>query len=132
MYFRFWIVVVSLLMLSMLTGCTSASAADESPSPTPLPSSTATITPEWFANMTATPWPPLTETPFPAGAGAPSASNATLPASGNLPERITDSHGTIMLLIPEGEFTMGSETGFPDEVPVHKVWVDAFYLDLLE
>lgn len=37
-----------------------------------------------------------------------------------------------MALIPEGEFTMGSEAGFPDEMPVHPVWVDAFYLDLLE
>jgi eukaryotic-like serine/threonine-protein kinase len=132
MNFRFRIVVISVFMLLILAGCTSASAANEIPSATPLPTATATVTPEWFANMTATPWPPLTETPFPVGAGAPSASNGTLSAEGNLPVRITDLHGTIMLLIPEGEFTMGSETGFPDEVPVHKVWVDAYYLDLLE
>lgn len=48
------------------------------------------------------------------------------------PDRITDAHGVEMVLIPEGEFTMGSEAGFPDEVPVHPVWVDAFYIDLTE
>jgi len=34
-----------------------------------------------------------------------------------------------MVLIPEGEFEMGSNTGGPDEKPVHTVYVDAFYMD---
>lgn len=33
-----------------------------------------------------------------------------------------------MVLIPAGEFLMGSETGFPPERPTHRVCVDAFYL----
>lgn len=37
-----------------------------------------------------------------------------------------------MLYVPAGEFTMGSDRGFPDEAPVHRVFVDAFYLDRLE
>ena len=35
-----------------------------------------------------------------------------------------------MALVPEGEFTMGSATGDADELPVHKVYVDAFFMDI--
>lgn len=38
----------------------------------------------------------------------------------------------IMILIPAGEFSMGSETGDPDERPIHEVFVDAFYIDQYE
>jgi len=34
-----------------------------------------------------------------------------------------------MVLIPAGEFTMGSLKGDPDEQPVRKVYVDAFFID---
>ena len=37
----------------------------------------------------------------------------------------------LMVLIPEGEFEMGSDQG-DDEKPVHKVFVKAFYIDLYE
>lgn len=33
-----------------------------------------------------------------------------------------------LVLIPAGWFLMGSETGQENERPVHRVWVDAFYL----
>jgi formylglycine-generating enzyme required for sulfatase activity len=33
-----------------------------------------------------------------------------------------------LVLIPAGWFLMGSETGQDNERPVHRVWVDAFYL----
>jgi sulfatase modifying factor 1 len=33
-----------------------------------------------------------------------------------------------MVSIPEGRFTMGSDTGRDDERPAHQVWVDAFEL----
>ncbi|MEK9629428.1 MAG: SUMF1/EgtB/PvdO family nonheme iron enzyme [Nitrospinota bacterium] len=36
------------------------------------------------------------------------------------------------VLIPEGEFKMGTEKGTQAEKPVHSVWIDAFYLDRLE
>ena len=35
----------------------------------------------------------------------------------------------VMVLIPSGEFRMGSETGEADEKPVHVVYLDAFYID---
>ncbi|NOT24421.1 MAG: SUMF1/EgtB/PvdO family nonheme iron enzyme [Nitrospiraceae bacterium] len=34
-----------------------------------------------------------------------------------------------MVLIPAGDFTMGSSMGDPDELPVRKVYVDAFFID---
>ena len=34
-----------------------------------------------------------------------------------------------MALVPAGEFIMGSETGDPDEQPVHRVYLDAFSMD---
>lgn len=37
-----------------------------------------------------------------------------------------------MVLIPAGEFQMGSNDGMPDEKPVHAVYVDAFYMDKYE
>ena len=37
-----------------------------------------------------------------------------------------------MVLIPAGDFQMGSNTGEPDEQPVHTVYVDAFYMDMYE
>jgi len=37
-----------------------------------------------------------------------------------------------MVLIPEGEFLMGCNYGDPDETPIHKVYLDAFYIDKYE
>ena len=38
-------------------------------------------------------------------------------------------HDPSMVLVPEGEFTMGSWRGDPDEQPVRKVYLDAFLMD---
>jgi serine/threonine-protein kinase len=37
-----------------------------------------------------------------------------------------------MVLIPAGEFQMGSEDGKSDEKPLHTVYLDAFYIDVYE
>jgi formylglycine-generating enzyme required for sulfatase activity len=37
-----------------------------------------------------------------------------------------------MVLVPAGEFTMGSDEGDNDEQPVHRVVLDSFYLDTFE
>ncbi|NOZ21725.1 MAG: formylglycine-generating enzyme family protein [Planctomycetes bacterium] len=56
----------------------------------------------------------------------------TDPASG-LPMRIVCLKDmSEMVLVPAGEFTMGSEKGQKDERPVHKVMLDAFYIDVFE
>ncbi|MDQ1326845.1 MAG: Formylglycine-rating enzyme family protein, partial [Candidatus Poribacteria bacterium] len=37
-----------------------------------------------------------------------------------------------MVLIPAGEFLMGSDKGESDELPIHKVYTDKFYIDVYE
>lgn len=37
-----------------------------------------------------------------------------------------------MVVVPAGEFMMGSPTGDSDEQPAHKVYVDAFSMDVYE
>lgn len=37
-----------------------------------------------------------------------------------------------LLHVPEGEFIMGSETGEKDEIPIHTVFLDAFWIDQTE
>jgi formylglycine-generating enzyme required for sulfatase activity/predicted Ser/Thr protein kinase len=48
------------------------------------------------------------------------------------PPSITDRKGVVMNLVPAGSFMMGSESGDPDEKPVHEVYLDAFYIDIYE
>ena len=45
---------------------------------------------------------------------------------------IVGKDGAKMVLIPAGEFLMGSNDGDPDEKPVHTVYVEAFYMDVYE
>ena len=40
--------------------------------------------------------------------------------------------GAPMVLIPAGEFQMGSDMGEDDELPIHTVYIDAFYMDVFE
>ena len=49
-------------------------------------------------------------------------------------EEITGKNGSSMVLIPAGEFSMGSpdEEGYNDERPLHKVYLDAYYMDKYE
>ncbi|MDE0681445.1 MAG: caspase family protein, partial [Candidatus Poribacteria bacterium] len=53
--------------------------------------------------------------------------------STDLPQRIVGKDGAEMVLIPAGDFQMGSNhTNDPSEKPVHTVYVDAFYMDVHE
>ena len=65
---------------------------------------------------------------------APTHSPTTSPTltSTALPTEIVDSKGLSMVLVPAGKFTMGSETGDPNERPVHQVYLDTFYIDKFE
>ena len=51
-------------------------------------------------------------------------SEAVVPSDASTPEN--------MVLIPAGEFQMGSDSGESHESPVHTVYVDAFYMDQYE
>ena len=49
-----------------------------------------------------------------------------------LAKTLIGQDGVEMMLIPAGEFQMGSNAGDGDEKPVHTVYVDAFYMDKYE
>ena len=59
-----------------------------------------------------------------------------MPYQGNLPLTITGKDGKEMVLVPAGEFLMGStdadKDAQGDEKPQHKVYLDAFYMDKTE
>jgi formylglycine-generating enzyme required for sulfatase activity len=63
-------------------------------------------------------------------------SNGTTPAKAatipQAPAEIVGKDGAPMVLIPAGEFTMGSDKGDDDEQPIHKVFLDSFYIDKFE
>jgi sulfatase modifying factor 1 len=61
--------------------------------------------------------------------GSPALKATALP---KLPAALTGKDGAPMVLVPAGEFTMGSEQGDDDEQPVHRVSLDSFYLDTFE
>ncbi len=50
----------------------------------------------------------------------------------SMPEVITTKTGIEMVTIPGGWFDMGSKSGSPDELPVHRVWVSSFWMDRFE
>ncbi|GAH73056.1 unnamed protein product, partial [marine sediment metagenome] len=68
--------------------------------------------------------PPQAEAPPVKQAVAKEAPELDLPSSIR-----SEKDGSEMLLVPAGEFTMGSEGNDLDEMPVHKVYLDAFYID---
>ena len=49
-----------------------------------------------------------------------------------LPAEFIGHDGAPMALIPAGEFIMGSDKGDDDEQPVHRVFLDSYYLDKFE
>lgn len=48
------------------------------------------------------------------------------------PTEIIDANGVEMVLVPAGEFIMGDNNGQEDEKPAHRVYLDAFYIDVYE
>lgn len=53
-------------------------------------------------------------------------------ASSELPTEVTDTKGVQMVLIPAGEFAMGSNNGYNIEQPVHTVYLNSYYMDVYE
>ena len=43
-----------------------------------------------------------------------------------------EKDGSVLIYIPAGDFTMGSDDGGSDEKPIHTVYLDAYYIDKYE
>lgn len=98
--------LMPVLALVLLAACSPA-ASEATPTPTAEP-------------PTGTPLPP---SPLPTVTPSP---------SGPVPDRIVDRFGVEMVLIPEGIFVMGSDSGDAHESPAHEVFTDAYYIDVYE
>ncbi len=46
--------------------------------------------------------------------------------------RVSEKDGMILVYVPDGESTMGSNDGLLDEMPVHQLYLDAFWIDHTE
>ncbi len=130
----FWVVTAGGL-LALLFVLVRANLGSSDPTPTPdinatpnaliaanPPSATEfrTKAPEATTRITQT--PTQTRTPAPTLTLSPT----------SLPNPFVDARGVKMALIPAGSFQMGSENGDTDEVPVHTVFLDVFYIDQYE
>ena len=143
---------VMLLGLVALAAEPGASRPDPSQTPAPIPSipPPAQSKPHLQDNEPKPPAKSSASTPegngkeqspaTPPGPAKPSTksvhSNGAVPSKASsmpaLPTEIIGKDGAPMVLIPVGEFTMGSDKGDDDEEPVHKVFIDGFYLDKFE
>ncbi len=50
----------------------------------------------------------------------------------SLSTEITDAKGVSMVLVPAGEFVMGSDNGYDNQKPAHKVYLTNYYIDKYE
>lgn len=94
----------------------------------------------WFTQTPIPTLPPAAQTQaLPTEPSVPVTATETIvppqpftPSPTALPSEFTDSKGVQMVLVAEGEFTMGSDKGDTDEQPVRDVFLDSFYIDKFE
>jgi formylglycine-generating enzyme required for sulfatase activity len=114
-----WIALCTLLILA--SGCGPAA---ETPTPTSIPTPTPAPV-KVVPTPTPVPAPP-TPTPRPTPTPAPT------PAPEETAAPTAPPVADIMIEIPAGTFTMGSDTGEGDEAPAHEVDLPAFEIDKFE
>jgi eukaryotic-like serine/threonine-protein kinase len=80
--------------------------------------------------FTSTPTATKTMTPSPSDTPQPTVTPSVTP----YPSKIRDSLGVEMVLVPAGEFIMGSdsEMAYGIEQPIHNIYLDTFYVDKYE
>jgi formylglycine-generating enzyme required for sulfatase activity len=77
----------------------------------------------------------LTQTSQPVKTDTPSPTETIIPPTLTLDigsTMISEKDSMILLYVPAGEFTMGSDDGEADEKLVHEVTLDAFWIDRSE
>ena len=101
----------------LITACDAPGEAIVIDPTASMPPDSLTVTP------LATALPADTSTPVPV---------ATAATEGELSAVLIDEREVEMVLVPEGIFTMGSDSGELNERPVHSVHTDAVYMDTYE
>lgn len=123
------------LILMLLSAC--ASSEDASPQFTPT-SNPTTLLPTSKQLLELTPALEMTETmipsPLPSATPTPEPTDipTAAPTATSLPDLIEDEHGVSMVLVPSGEFVMGSDNDMAAAKPAHTVYLDMFYIDQFE
>ena len=126
------IVVLGLVLSGWALGLGRAVATEPvpaTPAPSPVKPDPVPTKPVPVKPSSAGSDPKPVEKMRPPANGSPAVKAPALPP---LPVTITGNDGAPMVLVPAGEFTMGSEQGDDDEQPVHRVVLDRFYLDTFE
>ncbi|MBI9046261.1 MAG: formylglycine-generating enzyme family protein [Anaerolineaceae bacterium] len=89
---------------------------------------------EGILSFLASKTPTLTLTPTatqtPEATATPKVSFTPEPGIGST--RISEKDGMLLVFVPFGEFEMGSNDGDQDEMPIHSVILDAFWMDQTE
>ncbi|HUS71196.1 MAG TPA: SUMF1/EgtB/PvdO family nonheme iron enzyme [Anaerolineae bacterium] len=143
-----WTVAGVLALLLIVVGCglvvwagrmLSPVTPGETPTLITQPGATPDRTPR--GSPTVSPSPTLSFEPSPAAqpGATPGRTPTGSPTVAPIPTLSFEASPTApadlypdIVLIPAGEFTMGSDDGDSDEQPVHEVYVDAFYMDKYE
>jgi formylglycine-generating enzyme required for sulfatase activity len=110
-----------LLSLSLLLSACAQPVATAPATSIPLPSQTPTLPP------IATPTPKPTETPSPSPTLTPVTPTPQLGST-----QVSPKDEMELDYVPSGDFSMGSRDGAHAEMPVHTVWLEAFWIDRTE
>jgi len=115
--------ITLLMLVALLAACGPAASPTQKPAElTQAPSALPTPTPIPIIPTPTSLPPPPTPTPLPTNTPAPEGAEVTpVPA-------VTD----IMVEIAAGPFTMGTDSGEPNEAPAHEVDLPAFMIDKFE
>jgi eukaryotic-like serine/threonine-protein kinase len=114
--------ICCMFVLLLSFACAAFPSGGSTPTPTSTPTSASTVifTPANTATSTST--PAQISTPNP----------TKTPALGVGSTQISDKDGMLMVYVPQGEFTMGSNVGDADQKPAHTVYLDAYWIDRTE
>jgi len=81
---------------------------------------------------TPTTQPTVKNTVTPSETPSPTPTNTLIPTLGVGSTFISEKDGMTMVYVPAGNFEMGSQSGEPDERPIHSVYLDAYWIDQTE
>ena len=128
----FWVIgIIGIVLFIALSSLDSNSTSSP-----PVPTRTLTPRPYTPTSVASskTPKPINSPTEMPTKVESPTVIPTATRYTGSLPTEITDNFGVEMVLVPAGEFIMGSNDvdSYSDVEPAHLVYLDDYYVDKFE
>ena len=121
-----WAIPVALVVITLLAIWAGGKLGAARPAASPTPTQTLIPT------FTLTIAPTTTHTFMPPPTNAPTPAFTFTPALGIGSSWVRPADGMVMVYVPAGEFSMGSNDGESGEKPVHSVTLDAYWIDWTE